>query len=135
MDENQELTSKVQRPFFLSILCMAIFAYSTLFVLLFLTGIVFNSWITNVLNDFLADGNVKHSFILIFSILGIVLYSLSFYAAFLIWRMKRKGLYLFIFISFLIVLLPYLFHFGNVMSAIVLFILVLLLSIYFRKMQ
>lgn len=135
MDENQEVTGNVQRPFFLSILCVAIFSYSTLFVLFFLTGIIFNSWITNVLNDFLNDGGVKQNSILLLSVGGIILYSLSFFGAFLIWKLKRKGFYIFLISSFLIVFLPYLFHFGNIMSAIVLLVLVLFLSTYFRKFQ
>ena len=135
MDENQELTPKAQRPFFLSILCVAIFSYSILFILVFLTGIFFNSWITKVLNDFLADGNVKHTYIIILSIIGIILYSMSFIGVFLIWKLRRKGFYIFLFSSFLIVALPYLFHFGNVVSAIVLLILNLLILIYYRKLH
>lgn len=135
MDENQELATKKQRPFFLSVLCVTIFTYSTLFVLLFLTGIIFNGWITNVLNDFLTAGKVQPNSILMLSIVGINLYSLSFYAAFLIWKLKRNGLYIFLISSFLIVFLPFLFHFGNIISAIVLLVLISLISMYYRKLR
>lgn len=135
MDENQELTPKAQRPFFLSILCVAIFTYSSLFILVFLIAIFFNSWIAGVLNDFLANGNVNHSYLIILSVVGIVLYSMSFYAALLIWKLRRKGFYIFLLSSFLIIAFPYLLHFGNVISAIVLLILNLLILIYYRKLH
>lgn len=135
MDENQEVKSGIHRPFFLSILCVAIFSYSTLFFLLFLAGILFNSWITNVLNDFLTDGYVQQSFILILSLVGLLLYSMSFLGAFLIWKLQRKGFYIFLISSFLIIFLPYLFQFGNVISSIVLLILILLILMYYKKLR
>ena len=135
MDENQEIASKVQKPFFLSILCVAIFSYSTLFILLFLTAVLFNTWITNVLNDFLTVGEVQRNSILMLSIAGIILYSLSFYGAFLIWKLKRNGFYIFLISSFLIVFLPYLFQFGNLISGVVLLMLILLILMYYRKLH
>ena len=135
MDEEQEIKSNVQRPFFLSILCVAIFSYSTLFILLFLTGILYNKWITKVLNDFLTVGEVHPNSILILSIVGIILYSLSFLGAFFIWKLKRKGFYFYLISSLLIISLPYLFHFGNVISTIVLLLLVVLTLAHFRKLN
>ena len=135
MDEEQEIKSNVQRPFFLSILCVAIFSYSTLFILLFLTGILYNKWITKVLNDFLTVGEVHPNSILILSIVGIILYSLSFLGAFFIWKLKRKGFYFYLISSLLIISLPYLFHFGNVISTIVLLLLVILILAHFRKLN
>ncbi len=135
MDEEQEIKSNVQRPFFLSILCVAIFSYSTLFILLFLTGILYNNWITKVLNDFLTVGEVQPNSILLLSIVGIILYSLSFLGAFFIWKLKRKGFYFYLISSLLIISLPYLFHFGNVISTIVLLLLVILILAHFRKLN
>ena len=135
MDEEQEIKSNVQRPFFLSILCVAIFSYSTLFILLFLTGILYNNWITKVLNDFLTVGEVQPISILLLSIVGIILYSLSFLSAFFIWKLKRKGFYFYLISSLLIISLPYLFHFGNVISTIVLLLLVILILAHFRKLN
>jgi len=135
MDEDQVVNSDVQRPFFLSILCVAIFSYSTLFILLFLTAVLFNSWITNVLNDFLTIGEVKQSSILLLSLVGIVLYSLSFYSAFLIWKLKRRGFFIFLISSILLVVVPYLFQFGNVISAIVLLLLAALILLHYRKLN
>ena len=135
MDEEQEIKSNVQRPFFLSILCVAIFSYSTLFILLFLTGILYNNWITKVLNDFLTVGEVQPISILLLSIVGIILYSLSFLGAFFIWKLKRKGFYFYLISSLLIISLPYLFHFGNVISTIVLLLLVILILAHFRKLN
>lgn len=135
MDEDQELTTNVHRPFFLSIICIAIYSYSTLFILLFLTGILYNKWITKVLNDFLTVGEVHPNSILILSFVGIILYSLSFMGAFFIWKLKRKGFYIYLISSLLIISLPYLFHFGNVISTIVLLLLVVLILAHYRKLN
>ncbi len=135
MDEEQEIKSNVHRPFFLSILCVAIYSYSTLFMLLFLTGILYNKWITKVLNDFLTVGEVHPNSILILSFVGIILYSLSFMGAFFIWKLKRKGFYIYLISSLLIISLPYLFHFGNVISTIVLLLLVVLILAHYRKLN
>ncbi len=135
MDEEQEIKSNVHRPFFLSILCVAIYSYSTLFILLFLTGILYNKWITKVLNDFLTVGEVHPNSILILSFVGIILYSLSFMGAFFIWKLKRKGFYIYLISSLLIISLPYLFHFGNVISTIVLLLLVVLILAHYRKLN
>lgn len=135
MDEIQEVQSEIRRPFFLSIICVAIFSYSILFISLFLTSVLFNSWITNVLNDFLIEGNIQRNSLLMLSIVGIILYCLSFYGAFLIWKLKRKGFYYYLISSALIILLPYLFHFGNIISAVVLLTLILLILVYYRKLR
>ena len=135
MDEEQEIKSNVHRPFFLSILCVAIFSYSTLFILLFLAGTLYNGWITKVLNDFLLDGEVHPDSILILSLAGIFLYSLSFMGAFYIWKLKRKGFYIYLISSLLIISLPYLFHFGNLISTIVLLVLIVLILLHFKKLN
>lgn len=135
MDENQELSTNAQRPFFLSILCMTIFSYSILFLLLFLTAVFFNNWITNVLNDFLSVGEVQRDSILMLSIVGVILYSMSFYGAYLIWKLKRKGFYYYLISSVLIIILPYVFQFGNIVSAAVLLLMILLVLLYFRKLN
>ena len=135
MDEEQEIKSNVHRPFFLSILCVAIYSYSTLFILLFLTGILYNKWITKVLNDFITVGEVHPNSILTLSFIGIILYSLSFMGAFFIWKLKRKGFYIYLISSLLIISLPYLFHFGNVISTIVLLLLVVLILAHYRKLN
>lgn len=135
MNENQELSSNTQRPFILSILCVAIFSYSILFLLLFLTAIFFNNWITNVLNDFLSVGEVQRNSILMLSIVGVILYSMSFYGAYLIWKLKRKGFYYYLISSALIIILPFIFQFGNIVSVAVLLLMILLILLYFRKLN
>ncbi len=135
MQEDQEFIPQIQRPFFLSILCVVIFSYSTIFIILFLNGILFNNWISKVLNDFLQVGEVQQNSILMLSFVGVLLYSLSFFGAYLIWKLKRNGFYIFLISSCLIILLPYLFHFGNIISVIVLLVLVSLILMYFRKLS
>jgi hypothetical protein len=78
---------------------------------------------------------VQQSSILILSFGGFILSSLSFFSAFLIWKLKRNGFYLYLISSALIILLPYLFQFGNIISAIVLLLLVALILAHFGKLN
>ena len=96
MEENENLIPENKRPFFISILCFSVFVYSAVFILIFLATAIFNNWIYYVLNDYLPENGVEKSVILWLSLTGIVLYCGSFFGAFLIWRMKRAGLYTFL---------------------------------------
>jgi hypothetical protein len=135
IDENPEQPVTVQRPFLLSIVCISIFTYSILFIILFISATLGNRWITEVLNDFLSIGAVTRKSILIFSGVGMFLYVLSFIGAVYIWKLKRKGFYLLLTSSLLIISLPYIYQFGNLLSAIILLLLNMLVLIHFRKLS
>jgi hypothetical protein len=135
MQENDNLIPENNRPFFLSILCFSVFVYSAVFILIFLTTAIFNNWIYYVLNDYLPENGVEKSVILWLSLTGIVLYGGSFLGAFLIWRMKRVGLYIFLAASALIALLPFLFGFGSIINVIVFSILAVAFAFFYRKLN
>lgn len=134
MSEDVENKKIIQRPFFLSILCVIVFVYSTLFILLFLSGGIFNNWITTVLNDFLNDDLYEKQFILTLSVSGLVLYSLSFISALLIWRLKRIGFYLYSLSSLALIIIPFFFNLGSWISSGILILMILSFAIYFRKL-
>jgi len=135
MEENDHLIPENKRPFFLSILCFSVFVYSAVFILIFLATAIFNNWIYYVLNDYLPENGVEKSVILWLSLTGIVLYGGSFFGAFLIWRMKRAGLYIFLATTALIALLPYLFGFGSMINMIVFSILFVSFAFFYRKLN
>jgi len=133
--EEQDLLIKKQRPFFLSILCVAVFVYSGLFTLLFLTGIIFNKWFTTILNDFLPERNFKSTLILLLNLSGVILYGLSFLGAFYIWKLKRRGFYIYLVSTIILIVAPYFIGLGSTINTIIFLLLILLLGIYYRKLH
>lgn len=134
MNEDAENKKDIQRSFFLSILCVVVFVYSTLFILLFLSGIIFNNWITSVLNDFLNDDIYKKQFILGFSATGSFLYGLSFAGAFLIWRLKRFGFYIYTFSSIALIIIPFIFNLESWVSSVILILMIFAFASFFKKL-
>jgi Na+/melibiose symporter-like transporter len=135
MEESDNLIPENKRPFLLSILCFSVFVYSAVFILIFLATAIFNNWIYYVLNDYLPENRVEKSAILWLSLTGIALYGSSFFGAFLIWRMKRVGLFIFLAASALIALLPFLFGFGSIINMIVFSILAVVFAFFYRKLN
>ncbi|MBC8484539.1 MAG: hypothetical protein H8D45_00655 [Bacteroidetes bacterium] len=133
--EEQDLLIKKQRPFFLSILCVAVFVYSGLFTLLFLTGIIFNKWLTTILNDFLPERNFNSTLILLLNLSGVILYGLSFLGAFYIWKLKLHGFYIYMISTIILIIAPYFIGLGSTINTIVFLLLILLPGMYYRKLH
>jgi hypothetical protein len=135
MEENESLIRENGRPFFLSILCVAVFVYSVVFVLIFSALAVFNNWFKFVLTDFLPELEIARSKIIWFAVTGIVFYSLSFAGAFLMWKLKRLGFYIYVAASAMISIVPYLFGLGGITNVIVFSILTISFLFFFRKLD
>lgn len=124
-----------ERPFFLSILCSVVFVYSGFFILLFATGILFNAWITRVLNDYLPERNITSGTVLLICIAFAVLYGLSFFSAFLLWRLKKLGLFLYVGSCLCLAVFPIIGGFGNYIPAIVFTLISIALILYYRRLK
>jgi hypothetical protein len=138
MEENTNSGNKEiieRRPFFLSILCMVVFVYSTFFILILSTGLIYRNWITGVLNDFAQSRQFETSSVILFSVSGVFLYGLSFAGALLMWRIKKIGYYLYVFSSAMIFLIPLFFGFENITNVIIFSVLIILFSLYYRRLK
>ncbi len=124
-----------QRPFFLSILCVIVFVYSALFILMFISVVLFHNWITTILNDFLSGEGFNDQFIFILSLAGTLLYGLSFLGAYFIWKLKRFGFYLYALSSIALITAPYFFNLGSIISSIILIVLILSFALYYKKLN
>jgi len=134
--EKQEVKEIEQkRPFLLSILCTAVFVYSVFFAILFIAGLIFREWVTNLLNDYLLNRQYDTNSVILFSLSGIFLYGLSFASALLMWRLNRIGLFLYIFTTLLLVIIPYFIGFGNLINVAVFSILIILFSAFYRRFK
>ena len=61
----QNIPAKKQRPVFLSILCIIVFVYSGFFILLFISGVIYNNRIEETLNEFIPERIVEKNKILL----------------------------------------------------------------------
>lgn len=122
------------RSFGLSLLCMIVFVYSVFFILLFIAGIIFSKWITNLLNDFAIARQYSESSVILFNSTAIFLYGLSFSGALLMWRLNRLGYYMYIFATVLLAVIPFFIGFGNILNVIIFILLIIFFSIYILKL-
>lgn len=134
MNEKKTDTS-VNRPFFLSILCISLFVYTGVLSLIFLLSILFNKWISNTLSDFFPEKQIEDSNILMICMVAFVLCATSFISTFLMWKLKRTGLYLFAISSLLFLFFPFIFGFGNYYSLAILGVIIVLLFLYYRRFK
>ena len=123
------------RPFVLSILCIALFVYTGILSLIFLLSILFNGWISNTISDFFPERNIVNRNILILSLVGFLLNSISFYSTYAIWRLRKFGLYLFSVASILFLIYPFFLGFGNFYSVVVMIVIVGLLFLFYRRFK
>lgn len=133
MDEDKiQLPSN--RPFIVSIVCIAFFVYSGLNALIFFFSIIFNSWISETLSDYFPEKDIEQINILVISIVAFGLNALSFLGTWYIWNMRKKGFYILSAFSFLFLIFPFLLGYGSWLSLLILSIPLGIFLIYFRRL-
>ncbi len=132
-DSSKENINK--RPFFLSILCMAIFVYAGFLALLFLLALIFNTWVTSTLDNFFPEKTLTGTPVIIISLFGFLLNVVSLIGAQFLWKLRRLGFYFYLISNLIFVFFPFVIGYGNLYSAIILIIIPLLLSLYYRKLS
>lgn len=133
--EAKDIDSTPGRPFILAIFCIALFVYTATLSLIFLFATIFNRWISNIVVDFFPDRNINSTNLLLLSATGFLLNTLSFYAVYSVWKLKRSGLYILMITSLLFLMLPFSLGFGNYYSVIIIFVLNGLLFLFYRKLK
>lgn len=85
----------VRRPFFLTLLCLIGFTYTSLFSLLFLLGMLYSTGISGILNKYLQLYDLSRLNFLLFSLGGFIVFFSSFTGILLMWRLQRLGLFIY----------------------------------------
>lgn len=132
-DSNEQINTS--RPFFLSILCIAIFIYAGFLAFLFLLAIIFNQWVTNTMVDFFPEKILTNAHVIIISILGFVLNCVSVIGALYLWKLRKKGFYLYLISNLVFILFPFLIGYGNLYSAVILVLIILLIALFLKKLK
>ncbi len=131
-DKKEQVT--IKKPFMLSLLCMVFFVHSAVMALLFLSGVFFNSWLTEAINNYTVRTDYGNSRILLFSFIGFLLYGTSFIGTWYLWQMKKKGLYILSISVLLILVSTYLIGAGSLINSIIYGFLLLFLTLFYRKL-
>jgi hypothetical protein len=131
----ENLEKRIQRPFLLTILCIAFLVYSSFLTILFLLAIFSNNWITDVLVDYFPERVVTPSFVLFFSLIGFISYLSSTIGTILMLKMRKIGFYIYFIATLVIVMIPHLMNYGNWYASGIFICLTILFAIYHRKMH
>lgn len=134
MSETKENTS-VTRPFFFSVICFSIFIYSGFLSLLFLLALINNNWVTQILIEYFPEKSISSTSVFLLSSAFLVLNILSFSGTYLLWKMRRTGFFIFLFATLVIIALPFILGYGNLISSAILLIVVLLIAIYYNRLH
>ncbi len=125
----------VNRPFFLSIICIAIFVYAGFLVTLFLFGLIFNTWVTATLDDFFPEKNLISNNVVLISTIGFILNIASIIGAVYLWKLRKIGFYLYLLSNLIFIFSPFLIGYGNLYSASILILILLLIVLFLKKLK
>ncbi|MEN8225386.1 MAG: hypothetical protein ABFS05_08505 [Bacteroidota bacterium] len=103
MKAEKSKPNKIKRPFFLSFLCIIGFTYTSLFSLLFLTGILYSTGISGILDKYLQIYDLSRLNFLLFSLGGFTIFFIYFIGVYLMWKMQWLGLYIYAFAGILFI--------------------------------
>lgn len=130
---NKETPPVQERPFLLSVFCIALFVYTGILTLVFLLAVVFNHWISHTVDDFFLERTVSRGSIIALSLVAFLLNGLSFYSVFAVWHLKKHGLYTLALSSMVFLLFPFFLGFGNVSSLIIMGSVNVILFLFYKR--
>ncbi|NQT78280.1 MAG: hypothetical protein HQ565_11230 [Bacteroidetes bacterium] len=132
--EKSKEAVRVRRPFFLTLLCLIGFTYTSLFSLLFLLGMLYSTGISGILNKYLQLYDLSRLNFLLFSLGGFFVFFSSFMGILLMWRLQRLGLYIYA-ISVIVFMITELILTGIFLPDIILHSLLIILFIVAFPLQ
>lgn len=134
-ENNIEEQALPKRPFMLSLLCIVFFVHSAILAFLFLLGIFFNSWLTEVINNYIEVKTYSGSSIYFFTGIGFLLFGVSFIGTWYLWQMKKKGLLVLSVSVLFILLFTFFIGAGSLANSIIYVLLLLFLALFYGKLN
>lgn len=96
MENHQKHAARgVKRPFILTFLCLIGFTYTALFSLFFLSGIIYSSGFSGVLDKYLQIYDLSRLNFFFFALAGFAIFFTSFTGVYLMWKMHWAGYYIY----------------------------------------
>ncbi|MCD4698468.1 MAG: hypothetical protein K8S16_19755 [Bacteroidales bacterium] len=119
----------------LTLLCISGFVYFGLVFILLFVLLLFSGWATSILVDYYPDNDISLTRVVITGSLVALLHATAFIGIFYLWKLKKTGYYIIMITTLLIIILPYLFGFGNWQSTLIYIVFIILLSLFFKKLS
>lgn len=130
-----KILPEVRRPFLLTIFCLFAFVFYGLIALLFLTGIFYSGWITELFNKYTPENSTSGRIMLLFMTSGFLLHGSSFTGTVMMWKLKKRGYFIFG-ISGLIIAAYQLFQTRiSFITTLVYILLILIFGLFYKKMR
>jgi len=101
-------TETPKRPFFLSLLCLFSWICFGLLAVTYLFGLLYKSWVTEVIGQYIPDTGWSGIRITIFFLTGFLLHLLAIAGTIFIWKLRRIG-YPMLVASSILIAVSYLF--------------------------
>lgn len=135
VDQRNETGKQHKRPLLLSLLCFFAWIYYGILTLLFLLGLFYSEWISEVIHQYLPqEGNAAIPVYLLF--LGLfLLHGTAFSGVILLWKLRPAGYIIFAVPSILIALFHLFRPDISWASTAVCAILIILFGLYYRMMK
>ncbi|HTX89003.1 MAG TPA: hypothetical protein VMC08_08445 [Bacteroidales bacterium] len=130
----QEFSGGIRRPLGVTLLCLFSLVFFGLISLLFLFSVFYSGTITEVLNYYLTGTLVRESVVLVYTIGMFVLHSACFAGTLLMWKMKKRGFFLFAVSALLITLFQLFRSHVPVGTTAVYIALIIFFGVFYRKM-
>ncbi len=93
--EKPETEKLKRRPLGLSVLLLFSFVYNGLLLLAMIAGLFSVSIVQSTLQQYYKQIYISHFSALMFAVTGTFIFGVSFWGLILLWRLKRKGFYLY----------------------------------------
>jgi len=130
--QNDTSKKAKNRPIFLSVLCFTVYTYSGVLIILFLAGIFNISWITKMLNEYSQEISYSITEVLLYSILGLLVFTVMFFGAIKLWYLKKYGFFIFSISNLIIIAFQIFTGNFNWFSIIISLLFILLFSLFYK---
>jgi hypothetical protein len=73
--------------------------------------------------------------VFLLSLAFFIINSMNFTGAYFLWKMKKSGFFYLLTGTLFFIILPFILGYGNIISSAILLLVILLVSIYYRKLS
>ncbi len=123
---------QIKKPFLLRIVSIVALTYYIVFFAIFLSGIIFNQFITAALANYFPD-DIGTNDVIFFSVTGAFFYALSVVGITYLRRFKKIGLIIYTFSIFSFFLIKFIFWDISFINIIVNFLFIIIFTSYYRQ--
>jgi hypothetical protein len=134
-DQEPVINEERSRPFMLTLLSLFTLVFYGLFSLFFLLSVFYSRWLTDTINLYIPENTYAYATVLLLAITGFSLHAIAIAGIILMWRMNKKGYFLFGVPSLAIAAVHMALPQKAILSLIIYISLVILFGLFFRRFR